>query len=506
MRHDSRLALHVSIILALLIAFAPLRIQAQTAETITINAQSPTRPFPHFWEQMFGSCRAVLTLRDSYRRDLRDVRRITDFKYVRFHAIFHDEVGFYDEDAQGNPVYNFSYIDQIYDGLLENNVRPFVELSFTPRKLSAAPVVVHPFWYKQLVSPPKSYERWGEMIYQFTKHLLERYGEQEVAQWYFEVWNEPNIDFWAGNPKEPTYYELYDAAARAIKRVSPRLRVGGPATAQAAWVDRFIKHCVEANAPVDFVSTHVYANDRAQDVFGTNENIPRATMVARSVRKVFDQVKASARPNLPIIWSEYNASYRNEVEVTDSPFIAAWLANNIRQCDGMADIMSYWTFSDVFEEQGVVKTPFYGGFGLIAAGHIPKISYNAFALLHRLGDARISIDSPSALATKRSDGTLAVAVWNYFEPEEAGAPKQIALRFANTNTSRVRITTLDASHGNALAAWRQMGSPAFPSREQQQQLRVAGAMPASVEQKLARDKTITLNLMPHSLALVEAVK
>src|SRR5882672_5642605 len=125
------------------------------AETIVIDARAQSRPFPHFWEKMFGSGRAVLTLRDSYRSDLREVKKITDFGYVRFHAIFHDEVGFYDEDAKGHPIYNFSYIDQIYDGLLENKVRPFVELSFMPKKLTSDPNALHPFWYKQNVAPPK---------------------------------------------------------------------------------------------------------------------------------------------------------------------------------------------------------------------------------------------------------------------------------------------------------------------------------------------------------------
>jgi len=252
---------------------------------------------------MFGSGRAVLTLRDSYRSDLREVKKITDSGYVRFHAIFHDEVGFCGEDAKGQPIYNFSYIDQIYDGLLENGVRPFVELSFMPKKL-AANSVLHPFWYKPSPAPPKDYNRWGDLIYQFTKHVTERYGVDEVSQWYFEIWNEPNIDFWAGEPKESTYFHLYDVSAKAIKRVNSRLRVGGPSTPQAAWVDRFIKHCVDNKIPVDFASTHVYGNDSAKDVFGTNENIPRTEMVGRSVKKVYDQVKASKLPNLPIIWSE----------------------------------------------------------------------------------------------------------------------------------------------------------------------------------------------------------
>jgi xylan 1,4-beta-xylosidase len=479
-----------------------------STDTVTVDAQAAGRPFPHFWERMFGSGRAILSLRDSYRRDLRDVKRITSFEYVRFHAIFHDEVGVYDEDEQGRPLFNFSYVDQIYDGLLENGVRPFVELSFMPAKMAASRQP-HAFWYKPFPSPPKSYDRWDELVYQFTEHLVERYGIDEVAQWYFEVWNEPNIDFWTGEPKEATYYDLYDHASRAVKRVNARLRVGGPATAQAAWVDRFIQHCIASSAPVDFVSTHVYANDRAQDVFGTDEAIPRDRMVARSVKKVYDQVKSSPRPDLPIIWSEYNASYKNEVDVTDAPYIGAWLADNIRQCDGMAEIMSYWTFSDVFEEQGVVKTPFYGGFGLIAAEHIPKASYNAFKLLHMLGQQRIMIDSTSALATRRVDGSLAIAIWNYAPPGNTGSRRQVKLAIRGlTGQHRLHIYLLDRDHGSALAVWEAMGRPNSPSRLQLDSLRKAAELPAPQERLISggTNAVTELDLPPHSLALIEVIR
>jgi xylan 1,4-beta-xylosidase len=477
------------------------------AETIVIDTRAQSRPFPHFWEKMFGSGRAVLSLRDSYRSDLREVKKITDFNYVRFHAIFHDEVGFYDEDSKGRPIYNFSYVDQIYDGLLENGIRPFVELSFMPKKLAANPIL-HPFWYKPSPSPPRDYDRWGDLIYQFTKHIVDRYGVDEVSQWYFEVWNEPNLDFWAGEPKESTYFHLYDVSAQAIKRVSTRLRVGGPSTAQAAWVDRFIKHCVDNKIPVDFASTHVYGNDSAKDVFGTNENIPRTEMVGRSVKKVYDQVKASARPNLPIIWSEYNASYMNEVPVTDSSFMGPWLANNIRQCDGMVDMMSYWTFSDVFEEQGVVKTPFYGGFGLIAAGGIPKASFNAFKLLHSLGTERLMNDSNSVLVTRKTNGSLAIAVWNLFLPEEAGATKTVTLELKGlAGRSRVTIQRVNRDHGSSIAEWEKMGRPAFPSRDQLKKLRTAGQLPAPEVRSLSAGNTaLSLTLQPHELALVEISK
>src|SRR6202040_2900705 len=246
-------------LLLVFIATLPLALSAADTQagsqpnTIVVDANAPTTPFPHFWEKMFGSGRAVLSLRDGYRHDLREVKQITDFEYVRFHAILHDEVGVYDEDSQGHPIYNFSYVDQIYDGLLANGVKPFVELSFMPQKL-AAHNILHVFWYKPNISPPKDWGRWQDLIAAFTKHLVDRYGIDEVATWYFEVWNEPNLDFWAGDPKQATYFDLYDHSATNIKRVSPRLRVGGPATAQAAWADAFIKHCADNHVPVDFVS------------------------------------------------------------------------------------------------------------------------------------------------------------------------------------------------------------------------------------------------------------
>ena len=307
----TRFVLLAVLSLAVLRPLAPAQVAntSQDHGEVVIDASAPAHPFPHFWEKMFGSERAIVTLRESYRNDLRDVKKITGFEYVRFHAIFHDEVGIYDEDAQGHPLYNFSYVDQIYDGLLANGVRPFIELSFMPKKLAADKNALHPFWYKQNVSPPKDWNKWDDLITQFTRHLVDRYGIDEVSQWYFEVWNEPNLDFWAGEPKQATYCAALRSHRARAQAVSPRLRVGGPATAQAAWADAFIRHCADNKVPVDFVSSHVYGNDKAEDVFGTDEKIPRDQMVCRAVKKVHDQISASPMPDLPLIWTEYNASY-----------------------------------------------------------------------------------------------------------------------------------------------------------------------------------------------------
>ncbi len=475
-----------------------------SAQTISIDLQGPTHPFPHFWEKMFGSGRAVLALRDSYRQDLRSVKRATGFEYLRFHAILDDDVGVYNQNSQGRAFFNFSYVDQIYDGLLSNGVRPFVEISFMPRALAASPNQM-PFWYRPYVAPPRDRQQWSDLIQAFARHLIARYGIDEVSQWYFEVWNEPNIDFWAGVPKQATYFDLYYVTAQALKQVSPRLRVGGPSTAQAAWTGDFIRFCAAKSYPVDFVSTHVYANDSAENVFGTHEKISRLDMVARAVKKVHDEVKASPRPDLPIIFSEYNASYMNEVNVTDSAFMGPWLASTISRTDGLVDTLAYWSFSDVFEEQGVVKRPFYGGYGLMAAGNIPKAAYNDFAMLHRLGTQRIELNSDSALATRRDDGDFAIAVWNYAPPSEEGTSKNYDLSLSGLGDLRQAIIyEVDPNHGSALATWQAMGKPDFPTRDQQEILREAGRLPGPEVRAVSSGDpaSLSLTLPAHALALV----
>jgi xylan 1,4-beta-xylosidase len=450
---------------SLVAAIGPQATSSAQDESIQVDTSGAAHPFPHIWERMFGSGRANLSLRDDYRRDLRTVKSITGFKYVRFHAILDDENGVYTENEHGQPVYNFSYVDQIYDGLLENGVRPFVEISFMPRKL-AANLTPHPFWYKPLPSPPNDPGKWSALIQAFTRHLLDRYGAAETEQWYFEVWNEPNIDFWDGVPKQETYFALYDETAQAVKSVDANLRVGGPSTAQAAWVAAFIAHCLDKHVPFDFVSTHVYGNESTQDVFHNDIPISERDMVGKSAKKVFDEVKASGAPHTPIIWSEYNATYMTQQDVTDSAYMGPWLANNIRECDGLADMMSYWTFSDVFEEQGVVKTPFYGGYGLIAERGIPKAAFHAFAMLHQLGDRRFNVSSDNALVTERADGTVVAALWNYTKPGEQGPDKTFHLSANGSQFGRYRIQMLDPEHGSSLNAWKKIGSPASPSPEQ----------------------------------------
>ncbi len=488
---------------------------ARVPETVQIRIDAGARgtAFPHFWEQMFGSGRAVLALRDDYRRDLVTVKQATGFTYVRAHGILDRGVGLFHLDPQGRPVYNFSYVDQIYDGLLARGVKPFVELGFMPPDLASDPKERFKFWYHPNVSPPKSYALWDGMIKAFARHLIARYGIDEVSTWYFEVWNEPNLSFWGGKPAQASYFKLYDHTARDLKAVSPRLRVGGPATAQAAWIPAFLAHARKDHVPVDFVSTHVYGDDTAQNVLHVDEHIPRSDMVCRAVDAVHRQIEASPYPRLPLILSEYNASYKNLPNVTDSVYMGPWLADTIRQCAGKVEMMSYWAFSDVFEEQGVVRTPFYGGFGLIAEDRIPKPAFNAFAMLHALGHTRLPVDSDQALATRRKDGSVVLALWNYAPPVAAtatyvaGAPKgadqQFVVKVAHLAAGdHATMWRLDRNHGDVIGAFDAMGRPAFPSREQIRTLRQA-ARPAAPQPLAMHDGRFRIDIPPQGLVVVK---
>jgi xylan 1,4-beta-xylosidase len=484
--------------------------QLRSQERIEIDANAPTTPFPHFWEQMFGSGRAILTLRESYRSDLRAVKQITDFRYVRFHAILHDEVGVYNEDEHGNPVYNFAYVNQIYDGLLANGVRPVVEISFMPKKLAFNPDALHPFWYKPNVSPPKSYEKWDGLITAFARNLVERYGIDEVSQWYFEVWNEPNIDFWGGVPNQRSYFELYDHTAHDLKAVNSRLRVGGPATAAAQWVDAFLKHTADNNIPVDFVSSHGYADDTVENMFVASDNVPpdlsMEQRVCRAITKVRNQMKAAGKPTMPLFWTEWNVPGHDESR--DTTYVGPSLANTIRQCDaGLVDMLSFWTFSDVFEEGGPGPRPFIGQFGLRAEFGINKPSYYAFALLHQLGDKRIANVSPNIIATKSSDGSLIIAVWNLVDPSPAilskahSEPITLAIRNITPN-ARATIQRVDTEHGNVLPKYAAIGKPTYPTPTQVEQINRETTLSLPQETHLANGQ-LALTLEPNALVLVK---
>jgi xylan 1,4-beta-xylosidase len=372
-------------------AIAPSTAFAQPAATRTISVdyrrvKGPRDPFPQL---VVGAGRAAEGLRADWQRDLALVHRECGFKYVRFHGLLQDELGVYSEDKQGKPVYNFQYIDVVYDAILTSGMRPFVEFGFMPQGLASGAKTI--FWWKGNITPPRDYGKWEALIRTLVQHWTNRYGRDELRHWYFEVWNEPNLKdlFWSGDQTD--YFKLYDATVRAVKSVSADYRVGGPATAGRAWVPEMIGHATKTRIPLDFITTHDYGvRGGALDADGTQQLFldPSLEAIIAGVREVHTQIKTSTMPNLPLHYTEWSASYSPRDPVHDSYISAAYILSRLKGIEGHAASMSYWTFTDIFEESGPVPSPFHGGFGLSQSN---QIYFKRDLRPQNVGDVRVSL-------------------------------------------------------------------------------------------------------------------
>lgn len=363
-----------------------------------------------------GAGRAAEGLRADWQRDLAIAHRECGFKYIRFHGLLQDEMGVYSEDKQGKPVYNFQYIDALYDAILNTGMKPFVEFGFMPQALASGDKTI--FWWKGNITPPKDYGKWERLVQALVKHWTVRYGASEIKQWYFEVWNEPNLDiFWSGNQMD--YFKLYEATARAIKKVSQDYRIGGPATAGHGWIPETIAFAAQSRVPIDFISTHDYGvNGIGFDEGGVQKLYLDASpdAIVGAVRGSRAQIKSSALPNLPLHYTEWSTSYSPRDPVHDSYVSAAYILSKLKGVEGYADSMSYWTFTDIFEENGPVPSPFHGGFGLMNFQGLRKPSFYAYQFLNRLGDEEItSADADSWIC--RSARGVQMLFWDFTPPK-----------------------------------------------------------------------------------------
>lgn len=338
------------------------------------------------------------------------------FRYIRFHAIFHDVLGTV-KVVDGKTVYDWTKIDQLYDAFRGMGIRPFVELGFTPQALKTSDNKI--FYWNGNTSHPKP-QAWHDLIDAFVRHLESRYGKEEVRRWYFEVWNEPNLNgFWEKADKQ-AYFDLYENSARKIKAVDPELKVGGPSTAGAAWVPEFLEFAASRNVPIDFVSTHTYGVDGGfLDEKGQDDNKLSTSpdSIIGDVRRVREQITASKFPNLPLYFTEWSTSYNPRDPVHDSYISAAYILTKLKAARAYAQGMSYWTYSDLFEEPGPPPTPFHGGFGLMNREGIRKASWFAYKYLNLLGGREVPSNDTQTLAA--TEGRHAsVLVWNWVQPEQ----------------------------------------------------------------------------------------
>lgn len=483
--------------------------QAINAQTIDVKGK--TEPFTHYWSVGVGAGRANEGLRAGWLEQLKLVKEECGFQYVRMHGLFHDDMFVYFEKPDGKVAYNWQYVDDLYDRMLDLGVKPFVELAFFPKDMAAKDSKTQ-FWWKANISVDRNnFGKWHDLVKAFTQHVVDRYGIDEVLTWYFEVWNEPNLNPGFLDGTKSDYFRLYKEAAIAVKSVDKRLKIGGPATSnftadtrfdgeiydktksvfyaqdrinkqqwKGVWIEDFIAYCEKENLPVDFIATHPYPTDYALD-----PETGRGKDAIRYVHSLKDDItwlhKQLAKSNYPdaeIHLTEWSTSPNSRDRMHDILPPAAYIIKANLDCLGMANSLMYWTFTDVFEEKGGGETIFHGGFGLINYQGLVKPSFHAYRMLHQLGNEKLYYADPLFVSRSTQSGKVTAVAFNY--PDEFGdmvpsarnfdnymeaSPKKLDVTFKNLTPGSVfEIEVLDKNNGNIYDSFVDMGAPHSPNR------------------------------------------
>jgi xylan 1,4-beta-xylosidase len=507
-----------TIAVALSLAFSSARLYSQT-RIVQVDVSHQTGPHTLVPLRVIGAGRANEGLRADWQQQLATVQHEIGFQYIRMHGILHGDMGVYGEDTHGNPQYNFQYVDTLYDALLALHIRPFVELTFMPSKLASGPQTI--FWWRGNITPPKDPAKWSALIRAFTSHMKARYGEEEICQWYFEVWNEPDLHnlFFTGNLDD--YLSLYKITAEAIKTECPLCRVGGPASA-IPWKfeEAFEQYVSTHNVPADFVASHAYGVTQGfLDADGKAGTIldPSPDSISGRMKHSRELIQHSGRPDMELHFTEWSSAYTPTDYLHDQYHQASFILDKIKRASPYVDSMSYWTFTDIFEEQGPPLTPFHGGFGLMNLQGIRKPAYFAFRFLRQLGTGDIACDDPQTWITRSKDGSVQALVWDYtpivppapetdqtfYKREQPATPKgtlRVQFEHLPVGTYRLAIYAIGYEKNDAYTAYLHMGEPPQITREQVAALNEASTgQPESTAQievrngKFSRDLSLRTN-------------
>jgi xylan 1,4-beta-xylosidase len=484
---------------------------------LVADANSAGQPLVHHWSRVVGAGRAAEALRWDWQEALRVSHELCGFEYVRFHGLFHDDMFVYRAVA-GRYEFNFQYIDAVFDRMLEIGVRPFVEFGFMPGDLARTTGTV--FWWKGNGSPPNDYSHWSELITAVLNHWVTRYGADEIAEWYFEVWNEPNLaPFWEGTRSE--YFRLYEVTALALKAVDARFRVGGPATSnfvpdarfagetenfeehdlvrtshdldglewKPVWLTEFFDFCEKAKLPINFVSCHPYPTDWALDEHGQGLRLTRGVdATLTDITLLGRMISESAFPHAEMHLTEWSSSSSSRDFTHDSLQAATYVLRTNIAVIGLTNSLAYWTFTDVFEEQGAGDQMLHGGFGMLTLQGIPKPTFHAYRILNELG-TEVLLTRPGGIVT-RDDRSIQAAFFNYPDTETATvaasfdsraiadrvaamvSPRELKIAVSGLLPgSEYVLEIIDQDHGTVVESWKSIGSPADLTREQVAKLR-----------------------------------
>jgi len=534
---------------------------------LTLDGVLPTEtPLAHTWNQCVGAGRANEALRADWQEHFAEAVGRLGMRAVRFHGLFHDDMfvyratrgsGFEADHELARPLHTFSYVDKVFDAILALGARPFVELSFMPRELATQTETL--FWWGAHASPPKDMARWVDLVSATVRHWIERYGEEEVRQWRFEVWNEPNLVplFWTGTRTQ--YFELYEATAHAIKAIDPSLRVGGPSTSvfvpddryagesedrtvqvavteapdvdaldwRPVWIEEFIDWCATRDVPLDFLTTHLYPTDFAFGANGAGRMISRYADATRDdLLRMREIIAASPFPDAELHITEWSTTPSSRDAVHDTVYAATYVTRAYLQCHALADSISYWAFTDVFEEGGAGIGPFHGGFGIVNEQGIHKPMFHAFSALAALGDRLLLSTTHGVVTRDEASGKVSALFFNYPDDMQGlsvgprdtyaqtrdlaskGPTRRVhhVLRGLEPGTT-FRVEVLDLEHGNVAEEWDRLGAPVNLTPAQTEHLRAVADGLATSSLTVTGDGVLEIDveLAPWAvMSLVEA--
>lgn len=495
-------------------------------EDISIQPDMPQQAYTKHWNMTTTAGRALEGLRDDWRRQLTELVGRIPFQYIRFHGIFNDEMMVYSEGDDGTPSYNWSYVDKLYDFLLELGMKPFVELGFMPSLLARSKETV--FWWEGNISPPSDMWKWKALVREFVLHCLNRYGIEEVTQWYFEVWNEPDLSgvCWAGTKEE--YFYFYESTVREIKSVLPDLKVGGPALGYGSlwndsWAEEFMEYCKSREVPLDFFSFHVYSEYpyRKSEELNLSRMMP-PSFYKDSINRIQQKMEHAGYRGLELHITEWNFSLYDRHLLHDTMFMAPFVIYHALHTIGEMKSLAFWCFTDVFEESTVPSSPFYGGFGLMNRDGLKKPSYYALELLQKLGD-RIIVKGDGYIGTQKRDGSLQLLLYHYvhmdhlfssgdwsemselnrYDVFEEKGSRAFRIKISQLNgTYKCTSYQLDRDHGSVFDEWVRLGAPAFLSEEELAYLRGRSGPIIRTEMIKNNSWHQEINLPPHGILLI----
>jgi xylan 1,4-beta-xylosidase len=499
---------------------------------VELKNKEPIANLHRYWEECIGGGEASILLRESPRKHLSDCATLCGFKRVRIHDTFGDSMYVYREDVDGLPEYNWQYIDDIYDYLIETGIRPYVSFTYMPKAM-AAKSGLYLGKSRFNASPPKDYSQWGDLVRNFTNHCIQRYGLGEVQTWYFEAWNEPDLMFghpfdngyWAAKIED--FFKLYATMACTLKEIDSDFKVGGPSTSCfndystpgkliPPYIDSFLEYCREENVPLDYISVHPYPTNFPNDQLGKDSlsiehRWREKEALKNDAQYMRNVIQNSLFSQIEIHLNEWSISPGSHDSTHDHLFMAPFIIHNMLQCQNLVDLIAFWMFTDIFEEAPPKPSVFSGGFGLVNGQGLRKPAFHAFRFLHELGD-QILEQSDNYIVTRRCDGTMVLLFWNhiYFLSDDQieeipeGNSKEIELHFDNSICfDHLVIHTIDHNTGSVKDSWLEMGAPEPPSREQLGLLTDLAEPRIEIKSVNNSSGTFKFDLPAHSVKLIE---